>query len=53
MFLDIPGLPPKRVVEFWIDNLPGTDQVSKVIDRMAPKLLDEMKKWLEEIRDKG
>lgn len=53
VFQEIPGLPPPRVVEFRIDLLPGTAPVSKAAYRMAPKLLDEMKKQLAELIEKG
>ena len=52
VFQEISGLPPKRVVEFRIDLVPGTAPVSKAAYRMAPKQLDEMKKQLEELKEK-
>ena len=49
---DIPGLPPKREIEFSIDLLPGTGPISIAPYRMASKELQELKKQLEELLDK-
>ncbi|XP_028065895.1 uncharacterized protein LOC114268864 [Camellia sinensis] len=49
VFQEIPGPPPRRVVEFRIDLVLGTAPISKVAYKMAPKELVEMKKQLEEI----
>ena len=53
VFQEIPGLPPKREVEFRIDLVPGSAPISKAAYRMAPKELEEMKKQLDEMLQKG
>ena len=53
MFQEIPGLLPRREVEFRIDLVPGTAPISKSAYRMAPKELEEMKKQLDEMLQKG
>ena len=53
VFQEIPGLPPRREVEFRIDLVPGTAPISKSAYRMAPKELEEMKKQLDEMLQKG
>jgi hypothetical protein len=50
---DLPRLPPDRDVEFTIELEPGTAPISQCPYRMAPKELAEMKKQLEELRNKG
>ncbi|RVX13137.1 hypothetical protein CK203_018085 [Vitis vinifera] len=40
---DLPGLPPKREVEFTIDVAPGTTPISKAPYRMAPMEFKELK----------
>ena len=53
IFLDeIPGLPPKREIEFAIDLIPGTGPVSISPYRMAPAELAELKKQLEDLLEK-
>ena len=39
---DLPGLPPKREVEFGIDVVLGTNPISKEPYRMAPVELQEL-----------
>jgi len=41
---EIPGLPPKREIEFAIDLIPGAGPVSISPYRMAPAELAELKK---------
>ena len=53
VFQEIPGLPPRREVEFRIDLIPGSSPVSKAAYRLAPKQLEEMKKQLAELLEKG
>ena len=53
VFQEIPRPPPRRVVEFRIDLVPGIAPISKAAYRMAPKELVEMKKQLEEMLQKG
>ncbi|XP_074278054.1 uncharacterized protein LOC141601659 [Silene latifolia] len=50
---EIPRLPPKRALDFSIDLKPGTGPISKAPYRMAPKELEELKKQLEELLEKG
>ncbi|KAF5207903.1 Retrotransposon protein, putative, Ty3-gypsy subclass, partial [Thalictrum thalictroides] len=40
VFAEIPGLPPKRKVEFRIDLVPGASPISKAAYRMASKELE-------------
>jgi len=49
---DIPGLPPKREIEFAIDLIPGAGPVSISPYRMAPTELAELKKQLEDLLEK-
>ena len=44
---DLPGLPPDRVLEFFIDVIPGTTPISKAPYRMVPVELAELKKQLQ------
>ncbi|XP_042466024.1 uncharacterized protein LOC122048535 [Zingiber officinale] len=50
---ELPGLPPKRQVEFTIELVPGTAPVSRTPYRMAPKELEELKVQLQELLDRG
>ncbi|XP_074267064.1 uncharacterized protein LOC141590366 [Silene latifolia] len=50
---EIPGLPPQRDIDFVIDLKPGAGPISKLPYRMGPKELEELKKQLEELLDKG
>ena len=50
---DLPGLPPKREIEFEIELLPGTGPRSQAPYRMAPAELKELKVQLQELLDKG
>ena len=47
------GLPSEREVEFSIEQVPGTAPISKAPYRMAPAELQELKKQLHELLDKG
>ena len=49
----LPGLPPRREVEFTIDVYPGAAPVSIAPYRMAPTELKELKIQLQELLDKG
>ncbi|XP_048431095.1 uncharacterized protein LOC103942437 [Pyrus x bretschneideri] len=49
---DLPGLPPDRDVEFTIDLLLGTDQISLTPYQMAHAELRELKFQLQELVDK-
>lgn len=46
-------LPPDRDIEFSIDVAPGTSPISKAPYRMAPVELQQLKKQLKELEDKG
>ena len=50
---DLPGIPPEREVEFGIDLIPGSHPISEAPYRMAPAELEELKKQLEELIEKG
>ncbi|XP_074283300.1 uncharacterized protein LOC141607850 [Silene latifolia] len=50
---EIPGLPPKRDVDFSIDLKPGAGPISKPPYRMGPKEMEELKKQLDELAEKG
>lgn len=50
---EISGLSLSRVMELKIDLVPCTVPISKAAYRMAPKLLNEMKKQLVELCKKG
>lgn len=42
----LPGLPPIRAIEFYIDLVPGTTPISIAPYRMAPAELTELRKQL-------
>ncbi|XP_074317877.1 uncharacterized protein LOC141653909 [Silene latifolia] len=50
---EIPGLPPRRDVDFSIDLKPGAGPISKPPYRMGPKEMEELKKQLDELAEKG
>ncbi|XP_074301247.1 uncharacterized protein LOC141632614 [Silene latifolia] len=50
---EIPGLPPRRDVDFSIDLKPGDEPISKPPYRMGPKEMEELKKQLDELAEKG
>ena len=50
---DLPGLPPDRETEFTIEVTPGVAPISIPPYRMAPMELQELKKQLQELLDKG
>jgi hypothetical protein len=49
---ELPGMPPKRAIEFMIELQPGTAPISKAPDRMTPAELAELKIELQDMRDK-
>ncbi|XP_062019385.1 uncharacterized protein LOC133735960 [Rosa rugosa] len=53
VFKEIPGLPPKRVMDFSIDVIPGTAPVSKAPYRMAPAELQELKVQIDGLLTQG
>ena len=50
---ELPGMPPDRDIEFSIELLPGTGPISKGPYRMPAKDLEEIKKQIKELLDKG
>jgi hypothetical protein len=50
---ELPGMPPDRELEFSIDLMPGTAAISKRPYRMSPSELVELKKQLDELKEKG
>ena len=50
---ELTGMPPKRDIEFLIQLKPGTAPVSKPPYKMAPPELEEMKKQLTSLLEKG
>jgi hypothetical protein len=50
---ELPGMPPEREVEFYIDLLPGTAPIAKRPYRMAPIELAELKLHITELEHKG
>jgi hypothetical protein len=53
VFGEIPGLPPKRDIDFSIDLMPGAAPVSKTPYRMSTPELKELQMQLEELLKKG
>ncbi|XP_070013793.1 uncharacterized protein [Nicotiana sylvestris] len=50
---ELPGIPPKREIDFGIDLLPGTQPISIPPYRMAPAELKELKEQLKDLLEKG
>jgi hypothetical protein len=50
---ELPGMPPERGVEFYIDLIPGTAPIAKRPYRMAPTELAELKLQIAELQQKG
>ena len=50
---ELPGMPPDRDIEFLIELLPGTRPVSKRPYRMPANDLEEIKKQIKELLEKG
>jgi hypothetical protein len=50
---ELPGMPPEREVEFYIDLLLGTALIAKRLYRMAPTKLAELKLQIAELQQKG
>jgi hypothetical protein len=50
---ELPGMPPKRGVEFYIDLISGTAPIAKRPYRMAPTELAELKLQIAELQQKG
>ncbi|XP_075492499.1 uncharacterized protein LOC142530553 [Primulina tabacum] len=52
-YMEVPGLPHDREVEFVIELIPGTTPISKAPYIMAPTEMKELNKQLYELLDKG
>ena len=50
---ELPGMPPDWDIEFLIELLPGTGPISKRPHRMPANDLEEIKKHIKELLDKG
>jgi hypothetical protein len=50
---ELPGMPPDREVEFFIDLLPGTAPISKRPYKMSVEEIKELKKQLTELQEAG
>jgi hypothetical protein len=50
---ELPGMPPEREVEFYIDMIPGTTPIAKRPYRMAPTELAELKLQIADLQQKG
>ena len=50
---EIPGLPPKRNIDFTIELVPGAAPVSRAPYRMGVPELTELKMQLQELLDKN
>nr|ABA93015.2 retrotransposon protein, putative, Ty3-gypsy subclass [Oryza sativa Japonica Group] len=50
---DLPGMPPKRDIEFRIDLVPGTTLIHKRPYRMAANELAEVKRQVDDLLQKG
>ena len=50
---ELPGMPPDRDIEFLIELLPGTRPISKRPYRMPANDLEEIKKKIKELLEKG
>jgi hypothetical protein len=50
---DLRGMPPKRMVEFSIELIPGTTPISKRAYRVSGPKLVELKKQIDELLEKG
>ena len=50
---ELPGMPPNRDIEFLIELLPDTGPISKRPYRMPANDLEEIKKQIKELLEKG
>ena len=50
---DLPGMPPKRAIEFKIELQPGTTPIAKAPYKMSPVEMKELKIQLHGLLDKG
>ena len=50
---ELPGMPPDRDIKFLIELLPGTGPISKTPCRMPANDLEEIKKQIKDLLEKG
>jgi hypothetical protein len=50
---ELPGMPPKRAVEFHIDLIPGTGPISLAPYRLSHPFQAELRKQLDDLLSKG
>ncbi|XP_070025195.1 uncharacterized protein [Nicotiana sylvestris] len=50
---ELPGIPPDKEIDFWIDVIPGTQPISITPYIMAPVKLKELKEQLKDLLEKG
>ena len=50
---ELPGLPPEREIEFYIDVVTGTNPISMPPYRMAPTELNDLNEQLKELLGQG
>jgi hypothetical protein len=50
---ELPGMPPDREIEFIIELVPGTAPISQQAYRMNPQELEELKRQLADMLNKG
>ena len=50
---DLPGMPPDRDIDFIIELLPRTTPIAKRPYRMGVNELEELKKQIKELQEKG
>jgi hypothetical protein len=50
---ELPSMPPDRDIKFLIELLPGTAPITKRPYRMGVDELEELKKQIKELQDKG
>jgi hypothetical protein len=53
VFKEVPGLPPKRDIDFSINLMPGATPMSKIPYRMSTPELKDLQMQLEELLKKG
>ena len=53
VFQEVPGLPPKRDIDFSVNLMPGAAPVSKAPYRMSTPELKELQLHIEELLKKG
>ena len=51
--IELPGMPPKKEIEFCVDLIPDNQPISMPPYRMAPVELRELKEQLQDLLDRG